>query len=105
MTSRGIGVPHSEQIPVRLPIKLYPQIAHRLASGTTMTPRILRATVQATNDDIIEMAMSHNMTPKRNQRPKNQLGELSKRSEEIGEIISVIDDIADQTNLLALLLQ
>ena len=30
------------------------------------------------------------------------IGELGKRSEEIGEIISVIDDIADQTNLLAL---
>ena len=30
------------------------------------------------------------------------IAELGKRSEEIGEIISVIDDIADQTNLLAL---
>jgi len=30
------------------------------------------------------------------------IGELGKRSDEIGEIISVIDDIADQTNLLAL---
>ena len=30
------------------------------------------------------------------------IAELGKRSDEIGEIISVIDDIADQTNLLAL---
>ena len=30
------------------------------------------------------------------------IGELGKRSDEIGEIIGVIDDIADQTNLLAL---
>lgn len=30
------------------------------------------------------------------------VGELSKRSEQIGEIIEVINDIADQTNLLAL---
>lgn len=30
------------------------------------------------------------------------VGQLGKRSEEIGEIISVIDDIAEQTNLLAL---
>ncbi len=31
-----------------------------------------------------------------------EVGELGKRSQEIGEIIGVIDDIADQTNLLAL---
>jgi len=33
---------------------------------------------------------------------KNALGELADRSEEIGEIIRVIDEIAGQTNLLAL---
>lgn len=35
-------------------------------------------------------------------RSEQTLQELGKSSEEIGEIISVIDDIADQTNLLAL---
>lgn len=32
----------------------------------------------------------------------SQIGTLKERSEEIGEVIQVIDDIADQTNLLAL---
>lgn len=32
----------------------------------------------------------------------SQIGTLKQRSEEIGEVIQVIDDIADQTNLLAL---
>src|SRR5690242_8025745 len=33
---------------------------------------------------------------------KSALGELAERSEEIGEIVRVIDEIAGQTNLLAL---
>ncbi|PJA54676.1 MAG: hypothetical protein CO167_02550, partial [Candidatus Marinimicrobia bacterium CG_4_9_14_3_um_filter_48_9] len=31
-----------------------------------------------------------------------KIGALESRSDEIGEVIQVIDDIADQTNLLAL---
>ena len=36
------------------------------------------------------------------ERAAKQIQELSRRSEEIGNVIQVIDDIADQTNLLAL---
>jgi methyl-accepting chemotaxis protein len=36
------------------------------------------------------------------ERVAGQIGQLGKRSEEIGRIVGVIDDIADQTNLLAL---
>ena len=36
------------------------------------------------------------------ERAAGQIESLSKRSEEIGNVIQVIDDIADQTNLLAL---
>ena len=46
-----------------------------------------------TGMDTIAKDVSHNA---------EMVEQLGKRSEEIGEIISVIDDIADQTNLLAL---
>lgn len=36
------------------------------------------------------------------QESSNSIGKLAKSAEQIGDIISVIDDIADQTNLLAL---
>lgn len=72
--------------------------SNRAAEAARTTAAEARAGSQVVNEAVTAM----NMIAQRVQDLSNTIGALGVSSDQIGEIVSVINDIADQTNLLAL---
>lgn len=70
-------------------------LAAESSKGTSMTATSGSAVVQETNNGMVIIA-------ERVKQTASTVDALGRRSEQIGEIIGTIEDIADQTNLLAL---
>ena len=76
--------------------------ASKNASETRESAQATGATADKGRDVVSRTVTGFETVANTVEQAAQQIQELSKRSEEIGNVIQVIDDIADQTNLLAL---
>ncbi len=72
------------------------------ATETRESAQATGGTAQEGRDTVTKTVTGFETMAKTVEQAAGQIQELSRRSEEIGKVIQVIDDIADQTNLLAL---
>ncbi|UCH64131.1 MAG: methyl-accepting chemotaxis protein [Fidelibacterota bacterium] len=76
--------------------------ASKNATETRQNAQHAGTTTSQGRDVVIKMASGFEMVATAVEQAANQIQELSKHSEEIGNVIQVIDDIIDQTNLISL---
>ncbi|EFI35550.1 methyl-accepting chemotaxis sensory transducer with Pas/Pac sensor [Desulfonatronospira thiodismutans ASO3-1] len=74
----------------------------RNASGAAEQTDMARAKAQEGAGVVKQSVEAINEVQEQSKAMKDNLASLGKQSEEIGKVMTVIDDIADQTNLLAL---
>lgn len=72
------------------------------AQGAASSAKEATATAQKGGDVVAKTVKGMQRIADTVQESARTIGELGKSSDQIGEIVAVIDDIADQTNLLAL---